>query len=107
MIRYYGDEHIARAVADGLIARNVDMVLAVDAGMSGASDADHLAYAMAQGRVVVTRDDDFLRLNSEGRPHTGIAFLTRDWRAGALIKELAELRARLTGEEMVGRVEYL
>ncbi len=34
--------------------------------MLGASDEEHLAFALAEGRVIFTQDADFLRLAAEG-----------------------------------------
>ncbi len=53
-IRYYTDEHIARAVIRGLRQRGVDVLTVPEAEMMGASDEAHLALASSQGRVVFT-----------------------------------------------------
>ncbi len=52
-VRYYTDEHIARAVAAGLRLRGIDVLTAPEAGMLGASDEEHLALALTEGRVIV------------------------------------------------------
>ena len=50
--------------------------------MRSASDADHLAFATAQDRAVVTADIDFLTLDAEyraeGKQHTGIVYIAPD-----------------------------
>lgn len=66
------DEHVHPAVTDGLQQRGVDVLTAQEAGLIGTPDADHLAYAIEQNRVIFTQDADFLRLHAEGVDHAGI-----------------------------------
>jgi len=42
-IRYYTDEHVAKAVVSGLRQRGVDVLTVPEAGMLGASDQEQLA----------------------------------------------------------------
>lgn len=53
-IRYYLDEHIAEAVAKGLRRRGVDVRTLTEAGMLGASDEEHFAFAREEERTIVT-----------------------------------------------------
>jgi len=106
-ISYYGDEHVSRAVADGLTARGIDIVLAVDVGMTGAADVDHLTRAHEMGRVVVTRDRDFLRIHRKNSEHSGIIYLTGRWTVGDLIRELASIQSMFTADDIAGEIEYL
>ena len=63
-ISFYLDEHVARAVALGLRQRGIEVLTVQEAGLTGESDLSHLALAAAQGRVIFTQDDDFLRLHA-------------------------------------------
>ena len=65
-IRFHCDENVDSAVADGLRRRGVDVTMPSDVGLIGASDEDRLAFAIAQSRVVVTHDDDFLAMAQRG-----------------------------------------
>lgn len=58
-IRYYTDEHVARAVIHGLRQRGIDVLSVPEADMLTASDEAHFAFAAAQGRVIFTQDTDF------------------------------------------------
>lgn len=40
----------------------------------GATDFAHIEFTASFGRVLVTQDDDFLRLHAQGVAHAGIAF---------------------------------
>ena len=62
-IRYHLDEHIDFAVAQGLRRRGIDVTTTADAGFLGADDPDHIAFAVANGRVIFSNDSDFLRLH--------------------------------------------
>lgn len=61
-VRYYVDEHVGKAVVQGLRQRGVDVITVVEAGMLSATDEAQLAFALKAGRVIFTQDGDFLRL---------------------------------------------
>ena len=44
-IRFYTDEHVAKAIIRGLRQRGVDVLTVPEANMMGASDEKHLAMA--------------------------------------------------------------
>lgn len=81
-LKFYTDTHIARAVAEQLRAKGVDIVRCEEVDMAEASDAAHLAYAAREGRVMVTQDADFAALHMEwlrtGRSHAGIMRIPPD-----------------------------
>ncbi len=72
-VRFHLDEHISFHIAAGLRRRKIDVTTPADSGLIGATDMEHLVFASAQRRVVVTHDGDFLRLHAQGVAHTGIA----------------------------------
>ena len=74
MLRFHLDENVDQALAHALRRRGIDVTLPGPAGLSGASDEEHLAFALREGRVAITHDADFLRLASRGTKHAGIAF---------------------------------
>lgn len=55
-VRYYTDEHISRAVVRGLRQRGINVLSVAEANRLGATDEEHLAFALAEGRVVFTHD---------------------------------------------------
>ena len=78
-LRFLLDEDISRRVAEGLRATGVDDVSVQEIGRGGirVPDGEQLAYATAQGRVLVTYNrHDFQDLDAkwreEGRQHAGI-----------------------------------
>jgi predicted nuclease of predicted toxin-antitoxin system len=108
VILYHLDEHISRAIAEGLRRRGIDASTTVEAGLLSATDEAHLAYAHTQGRVLVTCDRDFLVLASRGHPHAGIVYYPLgQYPVGVVIHRLVRLWEQHSAEDMVNRVEFL
>ena len=106
-IRYYTDEHVARAVIRGLRQRGVDVLTVPEADMMGATDEAHLALAFSQGRVLFTLDVDFLRLAAAGIEHNGVVYTPQHTTIGDIIRGLMFIYQVLEAKDMVGKVEYL
>lgn len=106
-VRYYTDEHIARAVVRGLRTRGVDVQTVADADKLGAADEQHLEHARVEGRVIVTHDTDFLRLHAQGRPHAGIVYAVLGTKVGAMVRGLMLVHDLLDAEEMKNHLEFL
>jgi hypothetical protein len=106
-VSYYLDEHVPRAVARALRARRIDALTVAEAGSLGAPDVVHLVRALREGRVLVTQDDDFLRLAAGGERHAGIVYVPPDRSIGTVVRGLALIHAVLSAEEMHGQIEYL
>lgn len=106
-IRFYVDEHIARSVVAGLKRRGLDVVTTHEAGMRGASDEEQLAFSTQGQRVMVTKDDDFLRLHARGFEHNGIAFVPGDASIGVIVRGLVLIHLILDDDEMRNHVEFL
>ena len=105
--RFYLDEHVGGVVRRALRQRRIDVETAAEAGLIGASDEDHLRHAVGAGRVLVSRDADFLRFHARGREHAGIAYASQAVSARRLLDGLLLIHAVLDAGEMVGRVEFL
>ena len=106
-IRYYADEHVAKAVVTGLRLRGIDALTVSEAGLLGADDAVHLAFALAQRRVIFTQDDDFLRLAAQRHSHAGIVYAPQQTSVGHIIRGLMLIHHVLSAEEMMGMIEFL
>jgi hypothetical protein len=106
-IKFYLDEHIHSAVAEGLRRRRVNVLTVQEAGKSGLSDRDQLAFALSEERVMVTMDSDFLTLAMEGVSHAGIGYANPRRSVGELISALMLVFGVLTPAELANHVEYL
>lgn len=96
MIRYYLDTHIPKAVAEQLRLRGVDVLRCEEVDMADADDTEHLEYATAHERTLISHDADFRDLHSlwlaEGMSHAGIIIFNRRFQGniGKLVRELFE-----------------
>jgi predicted nuclease of predicted toxin-antitoxin system len=106
-VRYYTDEQVSKAVIRGLRQRGVDVTSVPEANKLGATDEEHLAFALAEGRVIFTQDDDFLRLGAAKKVHPGIVYAPQHTPVGQIIQGLMLIHDLLTAEEMIGNVEFL
>ena len=70
-IRFHLDEHVPDAVARGLRRRGIDVTTTDEAGLTAARDIEHVAFALLENRVIVTHDEDFLKLHADGVAHYG------------------------------------
>jgi len=75
-IKYFFDTHIAKAVSIQLREKGVDALRCEDVGLAEASDEKLLQYATDNNRVMVSQDEDFIKLHSayqnEHKKHKGI-----------------------------------
>ena len=106
-IAFYMDEHVPRAVTEGLRQRGVDVLTAQEAGMREAADEQHLVFALREGRVVFTQDADFLRLHAAGRSHSGIVYASQQTTIGAIMRGLMLIHDMLSPEDTSGHVEFI
>lgn len=106
-IRYYTDENISRAIINGLRQRKVDVLSVPEADMLGASDEEHLGFALKHERVIFTQDNDFLRFGAADKEHAGIVYSPQKMPIGDVIRGLMLIYEVLRAEDMFGSVEYL
>ena len=107
-IKYHLDESVPNAVANGLERRGVAATTSKTAGLVGASDLEQLAYAANESRVLVTHDDDFLRIHAAGPRHAGIAYAhQRRLTVGQTVLALVALHRTRSAESIAGHVEFL
>jgi len=107
-VKFYLDEHIPKGVVEGLRRRGVDVLTVQETARSGDSDDKQLAFAAREGRVFVTFDDDFLRLDATGIPHTGIVFSQPGRRTvGEMIESLMLISSVIEPNEMKNHVEFI
>ncbi|HZY41948.1 MAG TPA: DUF5615 family PIN-like protein [Anaerolineae bacterium] len=106
-IKFYVGEHVSRAVIHGLRRRGVDVLTVQEANLLSAQDAEHLALASAQGRVLFTQDADFLRLHAADLPHAGIVYAPQYMPVSDIIRGLMLIVEILKPDEIIGQVEYL
>jgi uncharacterized protein with PIN domain len=106
-IRFYLDEHIPNAIAEGVRRRGIDVLTISEAGKLGASDEEHFAFARQQGRVIVTHDTDFLRLAADSSDHSGVVYAPQERTIGEMVRKLSLIARVIKEEKMRGHIEYI
>ena len=107
-IRFHLDENCSRAVGGGLRRRGIDVTMTPEVGLISALDEQQAAFGLAEGRVIFTQDQDFLRLDAAGVAHAGIAYCAKDTKPiGEIIQSLVLIWEVYESEEMAARVESM
>lgn len=113
-IRLYLDEDsMDKALVQALRARSVDVVTAFESGMIEQADQDHLDFATAQGRVLLSFNvGDFYQLHAsyleKNKSHAGIILSRQQhYSVGEQMRRLLTLIASINAEQMNNRVEFL
>lgn len=100
-------------LVQALRLRGVDVQTALDAGLVGRPDEEHLAHAAAEGRVLYTFNvGDFMHLHGEymaaGSSHAGIVFGDQQrFSVGEQMRRLLRIAALRPAEEMRSVYEFL
>lgn len=111
-IRLYLDEDAQRtSLIRALRARQIDVLTANESALVGISDAEQLAFATSQNRVVFTFNrGDFVQLHMEylksGRQHSGI-IVSDQLEIGVILRRLLRLIDERSAEEMQNWLEFL
>lgn len=107
-IHFLLDEQIPLALAERLTRRGIESHTAVQAGLLGAPDEAYLSRCAVERWVLVTQDQDFLRLHAHGAAHAGIVFWEQRRRSiGQVVEGLTLMHGVMDVEEMAGRLEFL
>ena len=107
-LQFYMDKHFPAPASQGLRSHGINVLTVQDAGRSGTIDKNQLDFSLAEDRVLVTFDTDFLVLHRTGVTHAGIAWCPeRKYSIGQLIQAVLLLHGVLDRDAMRGHVEYL
>jgi hypothetical protein len=112
MISIYMNQHVPRAITEGLRLRGVDVMTASEDGASELGDAELLARASELGRVLFTQDDDLLieaaARQERGDPFNGVIY-AHQMRVpiGVCIHDLEIIAKVGEAEDIVNRVQFL
>lgn len=108
-MRFYLDEHVSRAIANGLKQRGHDIETVHEAKNTGKSDREQLAYATEKKRIIITADSDFLVIvEREKIHHGGIIFITEHHiQPGEIIRRIDRIATLLSQEDMENHIEFV
>jgi predicted nuclease of predicted toxin-antitoxin system len=106
-IRFHLDEHVDTVIATALRPAGIDVTTTNELGLRTKDDEAHLQFAQAEDRVIVTRDQDFLRFANRTADHSGVAFYSAKQSLREIIEGLILIHEVMVPSEMAGHVEYL
>lgn len=110
---YLDEDSVNRALIRALTARGMDVSNAVDAGRTGITDAEQLAYSTGEGRVLYSSNvGDFCRLHKSwmesGRSHGGLLLVAQQRLSiGEQLRAILRLNRELASAELRDRVEFV
>jgi Domain of unknown function (DUF5615) len=109
-VKLYLDEDISPKVSELLRKKGIDALSAHECSMLGASDEDQLAYAVTDGRAMVTRNrNDFIALTVHWfealKPHNGLILVPHTI-PGSDFGKLASLLMKYTKAHPQGLEAY-
>jgi len=112
MLAFYMDHHIHRSITEGLRRRGIDVVTAFEDEREEENDEALLERATALGRILVSQDDDLLKIATQlqrsSREFAGVAYAIQQHIDIGRTIEYLELIAHLkTADEMRNSVEYI
>jgi len=110
---YFDEDSMQHALVLALRARRVDVLTALECGMVGKSDEEHLRHASGEGRALYSfniRDYGLLQEQwiTTGQVHSGIILgCQQRYSIGEQLRRLLHLLNQRSAEEMLVRLEYL
>ncbi|MBP6824083.1 MAG: DUF5615 family PIN-like protein [Acidobacteria bacterium] len=111
-ISLYMDVHVPFAITSGLRLRGIDVMTAQEDGTTRLEDDKLLDRATASGRVIFTRDADFLReatlRQQRGGTFSGVVYAHQlEVSIGQCVTDLELIAKAYEPEDMADRVEFL
>jgi hypothetical protein len=112
VLKGYADVHVVFGVVQALRRRGMDVVTAQDRGSDEADDAELLAEALADERVMLTNDTDFLILaahySARGEAFAPIYFWPQQGRpVGEVVRRVLREAALEDYPSACSRVHFL
>jgi predicted nuclease of predicted toxin-antitoxin system len=110
-IELYLDEDVSVLVADLLRARGFSAITTREAGRSGSSDQEQLAYAAGHRKVLLTHNRAHFevlarRYYAAGQSHCGIIIATRH-SPYEIVRRLLVILNSVTADEMEHAIVYI
>ncbi|MDH7486266.1 MAG: DUF5615 family PIN-like protein [Anaerolineae bacterium] len=111
-LKLYFDEDVSIDIVNNLRTRGFDVICARDVGMLHRDDDAQLAFAVSQGRALVTHNrHDFemrhAQYSEARRTHCGIIIARRRPRPSHVVSRLLDLLNRVAAGEMINQLRYV
>ena len=111
-LSFYMDVQVPAAITEGLARRGIDVLTSQDDGTRETDDDLLLQKAATLSRILVTQDEDFLRIAAEwqrgGRFFAGLVFAPQQGPSiGRCIEDLHLIAECVQTEEIASRVVFI
>lgn len=110
-LRLYANECVDARIVAGVRRRSIEVVTAADEGLLGSSDEAQFERAEALGRVIVSSDQDFLRLAharaEAGDEHPGLLFILPQTAIGDAVRRITLVSQAKEPADLKGWVEWI
>jgi len=112
VLKGYADVHVVFAIVELLRRRGMDVVTVQDRGNDEAGDRDLLMHALAEQRVMLTNDTDFLalaaRYSRQGETFAPIYYWPQQGRpVGEMVRRILREAASEDYRSACSRVHFL
>ena len=112
MASLYADEHVPLAVVRALRRSGHDVVRSQEVFPLGTQDQIHFEKAVAEGRVLLTQDSDFLALSArflaQGNHHPGLVYWPQNlYTIGQVVRRLTAYLKTTSPESRSDLVKFL
>jgi predicted nuclease of predicted toxin-antitoxin system len=106
-LRFFADEHVKSAYVTILRSNGYEVSAVGRDYESGVEDDEHLERCRNERRVIITNDDDFVRL-AENRPHAGvIRYEKQSHSPKKFLRAVMRIDEFFSPEEMRDHIEWL
>src|SRR5437588_11269986 len=100
-LRFHLDENVDADIATGLENFGINVTTTPKSKILGFSDFDQFDYCKKEGRVIITHDSDFLRLEKKDVDHYGIIYgAMNKFSIGEIILRVTEIYNEYSHDEM-------
>ena len=109
---YLDEDAMDNDLVRALRMRGLDVITALDVGLIGSTDLDHLELAIESGRVLYSFNvSDFMNLHTQflatGRNHAGIIFGQQQrYSVGEQMRRMVRLVQMRSAESMHNTIEF-
>ena len=105
-MKFYLDEHIDPVIGDLLEGKGHEVTRTTENEL-GLSDQEHIQKALKDKSVLITMDDDFLKIAGKTDNIPGVIFVTGYYEPKEIAKSIDSQVGDLTAEELKNAIIYV
>lgn len=105
-MKFYSDEHIDPIIGD-LLEEKGHEVTRTNENELGLSDQEHVQKALKNESILITMDDDFLKIASKTDNIPGVVFITGYYEPKKIARSIDSKVGDLTAEQLKNSTIYV